>query len=374
MYFTSLKLTQFRNYASLESDFCPGINALTGNNGEGKTNVLEALHYLAMTRGFQRRGESYALMENAPYFTVEGSFQEGENTLRIQCSYMPPKGKTMLINRQTVKKMSDHIGTIPIVAVLPNDTQLIHGSPSVRRKFMDAFISQYDRSYLEALLRYEKALDQRNALLNLFMERKTWDEEQLTLWDNLLIQTGIVLHSARREFLSNFEAVFLKYFHLIVSDKETPEIELKSDLVNNTVEEWQQLFQASRQKDRFSQRTSTGVHREDLTFTINGQGVKHFGSQGQQKTFVTALKFTQYEMLQRLSGKAPLLLLDDIFDKLDIHRLRSIAAILHEQVKGQVFITDTSLERTRKVFSGFSGKEVKYFAVSEGSVSELPKA
>jgi len=371
VYFTSLKLTQFRNYAHLEAAFSPGINALTGDNGEGKTNVLEALHYLAMTRGFQRRGESYALMEGMPYFTVDGGFQEGENTLRIQCSYMPPKGKTMLLNRQPVKRMSDHIGTIPIVTVLPNDTQLIHGSPSVRRKFMDAFISQYDRAYLEALLRYEKALDQRNALLSLFMERKTWDEEQLLLWDDHLIQNGRTIHHARRKFLSNFEAVFLKYFHLIVSDKEIPEIELKSDLVDNSEDEWKERFKASRQKDRFSQRTSTGIHREDLTFTINGQGVKYFGSQGQQKTFVTALKFTQYQMLQRLSGKLPLLLLDDIFDKLDIHRLRSIASILHEQVKGQVFITDTSLERTRKVFSGFSGKEVKYFGVSGGQVNAL---
>lgn len=345
---------------------------MTGNNGEGKTNVLEALHYLAMTRGFHRRGEGYALQEGSPYFTIDGEWVVNEDeSLRIQCSYMPPKGKSILVNRQALRKMSDHIGRIPIVTVLPNDTQLIHGSPSVRRKFMDAFISQYDRDYLSALLRYDKALEQRNALLALFLERRTWDEEQLLLWDAQLIAPGRYLHEARRKFLSDFESIFQKYFHLIVSDKEHPEIDLSSSFVTNTEEEWQDVFNLNRQQDRFSQRTGKGIHKEDLVFRINDQGVKHYGSQGQQKTFVIALKLTQHEILERLTGKYPLLLLDDAFDKLDIHRLKSIAGILHSEVKGQVFITDTALDRTREVFSGFEGREVRYYSVKAGTVEEL---
>ncbi len=373
MYFTSLQLTQFRNYSFLKTRFCPGINALTGNNGEGKTNVLEALHYLAVTRGFQRRGEGYALQEGSPYFTVDGEWLEAEEPLRIQCSFMPPKGKSMVLNRHVLRKMSDHIGRIPIVTVLPNDTQLIHGSPSVRRKFMDAFISQYDRAYLDALLHYDKALNQRNALLTLFAERRTWDEEQLKLWDQQLIGPGIRIHEARRKFLEEFANIFLRYFHLIVSDREQPEIDLQSDLELNTEDEWRELFQASRQQDRYAQRSSKGIHKEDLVFTINQQGVKYYGSQGQQKTFVIALKLSQYEMLEKRTGKHPLLLLDDVFDKLDIHRLRSIAGILHSEVKGQVFITDTSLERTQEVFSGYDddGREVKFYLVKEGTVTEL---
>ena len=369
MHFASLQLTQFRNYSFLKVELCPGINALTGNNGVGKTNVLEAIHYLAMTRGFQRRGESYALQEGTPYFTVEGDLKEDGESVRIQCSYMPPKGKSMLVDRQQLRKMSAHIGRIPIVTVLPNDTQLIHGSPSVRRKFMDAFISQYDPGYLKALLRYDKALDQRNALLSLFAERRTWDEEQLQLWDQQLIPAGIYLHAARQSFLDKFVDIFQSYFHLIVSDKESPKITLQTSLESNSEEEWVQLLKDHRQADRYAQRTTKGCHKEDLTFTINEQGVKHFGSQGQQKTFVIALKLAQYELLEGQTGKAPLLLLDDVFDKLDRNRLRSIAALLHQKIAGQCFVTDTSPERTKDVFSEFSDREVKYFSVNDGMVS-----
>lgn len=357
----------------MKTCFCPGINALTGNNGEGKTNILEALHYLAVTQGFQRRGEGYALQEGSQYFTVDGKWLEDDELLRIQCSFMPPKGKSMLLNRQSLRRMSDHIGRIPIVTVLPSNIQLIHGSPSVRRKFMDAFISQYNRDYLNALLRYEKALSQRKALLTLFADRRTWDEEQLNLWDRQLIGPGIHIHEERGKFLKEFASIFLRYFRLIVSEREQPKIELSSDLTLNTEEEWEELFLASRQQDRYSQRTRVGIHREDLNFTINQQGVKYYGSQGQQKTYVIALKLAQYEMLEQRTGKYPLLLLDDVFDKLDIHRLRSIARILHSEVKGQVFITDTSLERTREVFSGFdeNRREVKFYVVREGTVTVL---
>lgn len=371
MYFSSLKLSQFRNYASLTADFSAGINAITGNNGAGKTNVLEAIHYLAMTRGFNRRSESYALMENMPYFMVEGSLLREEEEDRIQCTYMPPKGKKILVNKQPLKKMSDHVGSIPLVVVLPNDTQLIYGSPSVRRKFMDGFISQYDRSYLESLIQYEKAVDQRNALLNQFHERRTWDETLLCMWDENLIRFGQYLHNARLDFLNEFKPIFQRFFRRIVSEKEVPEIVLDSQLEQNTVEEWKELFQRHRDKDRYSQRTSMGSHKEDLVFTIDGQGVKHFGSQGQQKTFVIGLKFSQYEILENRTGKSPLLLLDDIFDKLDIHRLSAISHILHEEVSGQVFVTDTSLIRCQQVFSEVEGREVSYFGVEAGRLTGI---
>ncbi len=373
MHFAQLQLTHFRNYSQLRAEFSPAINVITGNNGAGKTNVLEAVHFLAMTRGWSRRGEPYALQEDMPYFMVEGEFVESE-ALRLQCTYMPDRGKKILIDRQALRKMSDHIGRIPLISVLPNDTQLIYGSPSVRRRFMDGFISQYDRKYLDALLRYDKALDQRNALLNLFQERRTWDEEQLLMWDGQLIQTGRYLHQARREFLERFQPIFAEYFQLIVSDRETPSIALESPVEENTPEGWAELFRQSRDKDRYSGRTSAGVHKEDLKFEINGQHVKHFGSQGQQKTFVISLKLTQYELLADRTSKAPVLLLDDIFDKLDLHRLRALARILHEKVDGQVFVTDTSLERTQRVFGEFDRREVQFFAVEGGRFSPVETA
>lgn len=373
MHFADLQLAQFRNYSHLKVDFSADINAITGNNGAGKTNILEAIHYLAMTRGFQPRRESYALQEGMPYFTVAGHAHQGELVQHIQCSYMPPKGKKMLIDKHPLGKMSDHIGSIPLIAILPGDTNLIHGVPAVRRKFIDAFTSQHDRKYLESLLRYEKAREQRNALLSLFHERRTWDEEQIKLWDEQLIPPGIYLHQARMDFLKEFTPRFLRFFHLIVSDKEVPEVNLASEITDNSPAGWRAAFLDHRMKDRYSQRSSYGIHREDLGFTINGQNVKHFGSQGQQRTFVIALLLAQYELLAQFTRKSPLLLLDDIFDKLDIHRLRAIARILHQEVKGQVFITDTSSERTRRVFSEFSQREVRYFHVDDGQLSPAPQ-
>lgn len=370
MHFASLHLTHFRNYSQLQADFSPAINVITGNNGAGKTNVLEALHYLAMTRGWQRRSEPYALQENMPYFMVEGLLQEPD-AVRMQCSYMPPKGKKVLVNRQAIRKMSDHIGRIPLVAILPHHTELIHGSPSVRRRFVDSFISQYDRKYLEHLLHYEKALDQRNALLGMFRERRTWDEEQLGMWDQQLIPAGQYLHTAREEFLDRFRPLFAEYYRAIVEAGEAPQIKLASPLPGNKVVDWKEMFREARDRDRYSGRSSVGTHKEDLSFEIDGQSVRYFGSQGQQKTFVIALKLAQYELLSTQSGKHPLLLLDDIFDKLDLHRLRAIAAILHEKVAGQVFVTDTSLERTQKVFGEFEAREVRFFAVEEGALSAL---
>ncbi|MEM7035824.1 MAG: DNA replication and repair protein RecF [Bacteroidota bacterium] len=370
MHFSRLQLQQFRNYDLLQAAFVNGINCITGNNGAGKTNILEAVHYLALTRGWSRNSEKYALKEGMPYFMVAGAVEAAaeETGFQIQCTYMPPKGKKMLVNKKALKKMSAHIGRIPVVTVLPNDTQLIYGGPSVRRKFMDGFISQYDPAYLQALIEYENALQQRNALLHIFHDRGAFDAEQLGLWDAQLIPRAQQILAARLAFLEVYAPIFLKYFKAIVSDKEAPEIEIETQVAENTEATWEAMYLQNRDRDRFSQRTSTGIHKDDIRFLIDGQGVKNFGSQGQQKTFVIALKLAQYEILEQKKSKAPVLLLDDIFDKLDIHRLRAIAGILDTKVKGQVFITDTSLERTQTVFSEVKTRSVKFFEVKDGEL------
>jgi DNA replication and repair protein RecF len=372
MYFSRLQLSFFRNYDSQELEFAEGINCLTGDNGAGKTNVLEAIHYLALTRGWARNTEKYSIRENAPYFMVEGSLHHGDDpALRIQCSYLPPKGKKMLLDKRPLSRLSEHIGRIPLITVLPNDTQLIYDGPSVRRKFMDSFISQYSPAYLQHLIRYENALAQRNALLSLLAESGRRDPVQLEFWDAQLIPAGQAILQARREFLKEFSPIFEQYFHLIVSEKEVPTIELDTQFRDNTLLEWQQEMAAARDRDFQAQRTTRGIHKDDLVFLIDGQGVKNFGSQGQQKTFAVALKLAQYEILARIKETPPILLLDDIFDKLDIHRLKAIAGILDEKVSGQVFVTDTTLERTQSVFAHVHRRTVKYFSVREGAVSVL---
>lgn len=368
MYFSSLSLTNFRNYESQHLEFGQGIICFNGNNGAGKTNLLEALHYLAMTRGFQAQGEKYVLRESESFFMVEGDLEEPDRTRRVQCSYMVGKGKKMLVDGRALRRMSDHIGRVPLVVVLPNDTQLIYGGPSLRRKFMDAFISQYDPEYLQRLIRYEKALEQRNAQLSLFFERGNFDADQLALWDRELIPAGQYIVEGRQEFHEKYAPIFARYFALIVSEKETPELAIKTQFEENTEAEWKKLLRKNQEKDRFSQRTSVGIHKDDLELTIDGQPVKNFGSQGQQKTFVIALKFAQYEMLKAVRDRAPVLLLDDIFDKLDVHRLGAIAQIL-DGFEGQTFVTDTTFERTQAVFGNITRKSVVYFQVESGQVT-----
>lgn len=370
MHFSALKLTHFRNYAQLALDCGPGINCLTGNNGEGKTNVMEAVHYLCMTRGWAAKSERYALQEGMPYFSVEGQVQ-GAAAMEVQCNYMPPKGKRILVDRRPLPRMTDHVGRIPVVTVLPDDTQLIHGTPGTRRRFMDALISQYAPSYLQALLAYEHALAQRNALLALLHERGAWDAEQVAWWTAQLIPQGRIIQQQRAAFLAAFEPIFLRYFHRIVSEKETPTLQLETQFTSDSAEEWQRRMQDSLPRDRHAQRTGVGTHKDDLVFTIGGQPVKNYGSQGQQKTFVIALKLAEYELLEGRCQTAPILLLDDIFDKLDAHRLAAIAGLLEDPIRGQVFISDTSLERIRGVFAHVKAREIRYFHVGQGCVTPV---
>lgn len=371
MHFAQLHLTHFRNYAGLAAAFTPGINIITGNNGEGKTNILEAIHFLSMTRGWHSKTEKYALQESQQYFIIEGLLDDADGRHNVQCNYLPPKGKKMILDKRPLQKMSDHIGRIPSVAVLPSDTQLIDGSPSVRRKFMDSLICQYSSEYLHSLITYEHALMQRNALLALMAERKRWDPEQLSLWNAQLIPPGIFICEMRRRFLQRFWPVFLDYFHRIVSDREVPTITLETQFERNDADEWHLRFLADLERDRYAGRTGSGIHKDDLALAIDGQPIRNYGSQGQQKTFVIALKMAQYELLAAEKGTAPLLLLDDIFDKLDMQRLQAIARMLDERVQGQVFITDTSLERCQKVFSAVKNRDLKYFCVQDATLKPL---
>ncbi|MCB9234006.1 MAG: DNA replication/repair protein RecF [Bacteroidia bacterium] len=370
MYLKTLQLTNFRNYEELTLDFEPGITCITGNNGEGKTNVLESIHYLAMTRGWSSQSEKYSLKDGETYFMVEGKWMLGD-PFYVQCNFVTGKGKKILLNNVPLPRMSDHIGRIPLVVVLPNDTQLIDGSPSVRRKFVDGFISQYDQSYLVALIHYEKCLTQRNALLASFLERGTFDADQLLPWNLQLARSGQEIFSKRTAFLEDFTPIFKDYFKRIVSDKETPTLTYSSQVTENRAEAWADLFAKHQQRDRFAGRSTAGIHKDDFVFEIDGQPVRNFGSQGQQKTFVISLKFAQYEILEARTGKAPVLLLDDIFDKLDVHRLGQIAQILDQTVQGQVFITDTTFSRTEQVFKGVRNRQVTYFNVSQNQLSKL---
>lgn len=371
LYFRTLRLQHFRNYATLLATFGDGIHCITGDNGQGKTNLLEALHYLSLTRGWQAKTEKFALLEKESFFLCEGELVEGDRQVLIACNYLDGKGKKILINGHPTDRMADHVGRVPVISVLPNDTQLIHGGPGGRRRFIDGFLSQCDAEYLRQLIQYDRVLEQRNALLGQLLERRTWDADLMAPWNAQLIPAGMYLAKARAAFLKEYLPLFRKYFRLIVSEKENPTLELETQLKENTAAEWEQILRASQDRDRYSGRSQAGVHKDDLVFGIDGQAVRNFGSQGQQKTYVVALKLAQYDLLLSRTGKAPLLLLDDIFDKLDEHRLAALARILDGEITGQVFITDTSIERMRHIFAPQHKRQVMYFRVENGRLQSL---
>ena len=374
MYIQSLYLNNFRNYEELKLDFSSGINCFCGPNGAGKTNILDAIHYLALTRGFRNTQDRQAVKKGEQYFLDQGEIQQGEHSWQVQCNFAQGKGKRMIVNRKTLKKLSEHIGRIPLVAVLPHDTELINGPSAGRRRFLDVLISQYDSAYLRHLIQYDKILAQRNALLKQFAEDRRWDEEQMELWDAQLIPHGIGIHAGRSQFIEDFQPVFAEYFKEIVAEDEVPKLTYYSQLEENTESGWIDLLKNNRQKDQVNQYTGVGAHRDDLRFFIDEQSVRNFGSQGQQKTFIISLKLAQYQLLEEQKEISPVLLLDDIFDKLDRHRLGSIADMLMKEIPGQIFITDTSHERLQKLFEGKSEKPVRYFSVTYGKIEPLPDA
>ncbi len=362
-YLAQLQLTQFRSYADLHLDLSPHINCFAGPNGVGKTNILDAIHYLSFTRGFRHHLDKQAVQDGMPFFFIGGEWVKGKTKRQIHCNFMKSKGKKLLINQKPVQRMSDHIGQMPLVAVLPSDTDLINGQSADRRKFLDMLISQYDHQFLHHLIRYDKILQQRNALLRQMADNRYFDAEQLAIWDEQLIPHGMEVIKGRESFVEAFSPMFATYFASIVSDKETPFIRYKSQIESNDPDGWKTVLRDQQEKDRVNGYSGAGAHRDDLIFRIDDHSVKNYGSQGQQKTFVISLKLAQYQLLQERSGMSPILLLDDLFDKLDRTRLHQIADLLQEKINGQVFISDTSMPRLEEVF-GPCERDVKYVDVA----------
>ncbi len=367
---SDLHLIQFRNYEELKLTCSPAINCLTGPNGAGKTNVLDALHYLAFTRGFRHSQDQQAVMRGMDFFFDGGTLKREGITRQVHCNFVKGKGKKVLINQQPIQRMSDHIGLIPMVAILPQDTDLINGPAAGRRQFMDMLISQYDRSYLRELIAYNRVLSQRNALLRHFHEHQYSDAEQLALWDDQLVRHGLAIQAGRGQFVQRFMPLFDTFFQQIVAQGEHPHLTYRPSIKEATEDAWQVALAEKLPKDQVNLYTSVGSHRDDLSFQIDERSARNFGSQGQQKTFIISLKLAQYQLLQQETGFAPILLLDDIFDKLDEHRLGRIAALLDQDIDGQIFITDTSQERLAKVF-GEAERAVRFFGVRQGKAELL---
>lgn len=343
MYLKQLSLTQYKNIRSKTFDFNPKINCFVGDNGKGKSNILDAIYHLAFGKSYFNPIASQNIQLGEDFFVVEGRYEREEREEKIVCSLKKGQKKVMKRNGKVYEKLSDHIGLIPTVIISPADRDLIAEGSSTRRKFMDGVIGQTDAVFLQNLIEYHKILSQRNALLKFFALNNTFESDTLAVYDDQLSQRSTALYEKRKAFMETFIPVFNTRYQDISEGNERVDLEYESQLHQNS---HKALLESSLEKDKILQYTSTGIHKDDINFLLEAQPIKKFGSQGQQKTFLIALKLAQFDFLKKQTGGAPLLLLDDAFDKLDQKRVTQIISLVDQNDFGQIFLTDTHEERT----------------------------
>jgi len=338
VFLQELKLFNFKNYAEASLRFEGSVNCFLGKNGSGKTNLLDAMHYLSFTKSAINPSDAQNIKLGENQFIIKGTFQIQDKTKEVVCSYQQNQKKIVREDGQDYLKFSDHVGKYPLVLIAPQDIELIWDGNEIRRKFFDSLLSQIDQGYLEDLIIYTTYLKQRNSALKLFAERGNIDHDLLASYNQKIIPSAKRIFSKRHEFLKEFQPAFQRHYkNLAELREEGMSIQYRSDLEGNDFEE---LLQKNLSRDVVLQRTTTGIHRDDFLFLLNNNEVKRYGSQGQQKSFLIALKLAEFQCIAEKKTIKPLLLLDDIFDKLDDHRVRKIMQFVADGMFGQLFITD----------------------------------
>lgn len=365
MILKQISILNYKNLEQVELEFSPKMNCFIGQNGMGKTNLLDAVYYLSFCKSATNPIDSQNMMHDKDFFVIQGVYEsESGDREEVYCGMKRRQKKVFKRNKKEYSRLSDHIGFIPLVMVSPADTELIAGGSEERRRFMDVVISQYDKEYLEALIRYNKALQQRNTLLKAEAEP---DEELLAVWEEMMAMTGEVVYRKRCEFIDEFIPTFQTFYSHISQDKEVVNLSYESHAKHGSLLE---QLKESRVRDRIMGYSLKGVHKDDLTMQLGDYPIKREGSQGQNKTYLIALKLAQFDFLRRTgSNTVPLLLLDDIFDKLDASRVEQIVKLVSGDRFGQIFITDTNRDHLDKIMQKIEG-EYKVFGVVDGSVNE----
>jgi DNA replication and repair protein RecF len=367
MHLQKLTLINFRNYPEITLDFSPKFNCFAGNNGTGKTNLLEAIYYLSFCKSFSNPIDTQNIMFDQDMFMIQGQYKVNGQQDEIYCGVKRQQRKVFKRNKKEYDRLSDHIGLYPLVLISPGDAQLILGGSDERRKFVDGVISQYNHDYLHHMLNYHKALAQRNALLKMFAERRKFDAASLEIYDELLVMHGALVFEERKRFFDDFLPVFNEYYAVLSGGSERVNIEYQSTLLEGDFSA--QILEAH-EKDRLAQYTTVGIHKDDLVFFIHNVPVKRYGSQGQQKSFLIALKLAQFKFTRNIKGFSPVLLFDDIFDKLDEGRVEQLMTLVSNDTFGQVFVTDTHLERLESLFKKIKA-ESRIFLVEAGNISKV---
>ena len=348
MQLNSLKVQNFKNFKGQYLEFQNKINCFIGANGIGKTNLLDAMYHLAFGKSYFHSSSKDCIKFGSDYFFIEGQFNIGESEEKIICSYKHDSKKVLSRNDKVTKKLSDHIGLIPTVMVSPYDRNLIDGPSRERRKFIDGVISQINSEFLQNLISYNKVLTNRNAYLKLISITKQFDKQILETYNQQLVLTGNYLHAHRKSFVDQFTPILIRRYDHISSKSESIRLTFQSQLRDANLGE---LLSNSLETDVRLGYTTKGVHRDDLGISLKDQPIRKFGSQGQQKSVLTALKLAQFDFLKSKTNTSPLLLLDDAFDKLDQSRVSQIINLVDDEDFSQIFLTDTHLDRTHQVLS-----------------------
>lgn len=365
MHLARLKLTNFKNYEQQELELSPRLNCFVGLNGMGKTNLLDAVHLLCLCKSHTGLPDRNLLRRGESFYRVEGDFVVPAGRDRVAAKFALGQRKVMERNGTAYPRLADYVGLYPAVMIAPDDVTLVQEGSEERRRFMDTTLSQTSPEYLQNLLLYNGIVQQRNALLKLFADGKPFDGALLEILNRQMLAPAAVLYAQRAAFVQEFRPLFRAlYAEIAGAAAESVDVQYASDREQDSLDN---LLARALDKDRALQRTTAGPHRDDLLFTLDEQPIKRFASQGQLKSFLLALRLAQYEWLRREKGTAPLLLLDDIFDKLDARRVRQLIGLILGRDYGQIFLTDTHRERIEAIVGEFGG-EYRVVEVVEGKV------
>ncbi len=367
MHLKKLFLHDFKNYEDAHFAFDRKVNCFLGKNGVGKTNILDAIYYLGFTKSALNAVDAQNVKHGKNQFVVKGLFSRNGSETEVSCSHTIGSKKIVREDGNDTRKLSDHIGKYPMVLIAPNDIALIWDGSELRRRFFDSLISQIDKKYLEYLITYSNQLKQRNSLLKLAAERGM-DYDLLDTYDQKLILCGNYIHQKRADFLASYLPLFDRHYAFLGDDAgEEVNIQYKSDC---TGKDFAEILKKSIQKDLVIQRTSVGIHRDDFVFTLGGYELKRIGSQGQQKSFLIALKLAEFQSLEAALNSKPLLLLDDIFDKLDDERIHKLVTLVVDGTFGQLFITDARPDRSQGLLKG-AKVDAELFLIENGKLIEV---
>jgi len=364
MHLENLRLINFKNYQDETFTFTAEINCFVGDNGVGKTNLLDAIHYLSLTKSFLNPTDLQTISHQQDFFSLIGTIQKDQHEFSVKCQLRKGEKKVFFLNGNPYEKISDHIGQFPLVLIAPNDTDIIQGGNEIRRKYFDGVLAQMDRQYLEYLIKYYHALRQRNYLLKYAESKHRIDPDLIEPYDRIILSIGREIYTRRRKFLAKIIQPLQDHYDNISDSKEHINILYQSDLETN---DFNIDFQRALLNDLVVGRTNLGIHKDEYKMEMDGYPVKKFGSQGQQKSLVVALKLTQFDILKSNNDFKPILLMDDIFDKLDEHRINKIMSLVAGHAFGQIFITDARPERTFAIMDDIRA-EKKIYQIDNGKI------